>query len=223
MLVIAISGACRSCEILNLKLENIKVNDDNIIINITETKNSIERTFLVTNNICTINFITLFKKYLSLRPPHVNHSRFFLSYKQQKCTVQPIGINTIAKIPSIIAKYLAKPEPHNFTGHCFRRTSATLLVNEGGDLIQLKKHGGWKSTKVAEGYVDKSTVLQRSTANLILQGQHQSTASTSLTSDTAINLNKSNVLTGNHPMISISDNCNVTINIYNNNSLNDNN
>lgn len=36
-----------------------------------------------------------------------------------------------------------------------RRNSATLLVGAGGDLIQLKKHGGQRSSKVAEGYIDE--------------------------------------------------------------------
>ena len=63
-------------------------------------------------------------------------------------------MNYIAKVPQNIAQYLGLPEPCKYKGHCFRRSSATLLVNGGGDILQLKKHGGWKSTNVAEGYID---------------------------------------------------------------------
>ncbi|KAJ3654686.1 hypothetical protein Zmor_013859 [Zophobas morio] len=43
-----------------------------------------------------------------------------------------------------------------YTGHSFRRSSATLLVNAGGDITSLKRHGGWESTKVAESYIQES-------------------------------------------------------------------
>lgn len=45
---------------------------------------------------------------------------------------------------------------HSGIGHSFRRTSATLLADAGADLFTLKRHGGWKSNSVAEGYVDNS-------------------------------------------------------------------
>ena len=37
-----------------------------------------------------------------------------------------------------------------------RRSSATMLVDSGGDLTELKRHGGWKSSQVAEGYIENS-------------------------------------------------------------------
>ena len=61
---------------------------------------------------------------------------------------------------------LSAPQPNSRyfwvpprTGHSFRRTSATLLVDGGGDLTHLtdlKRHGGWKSSTVAEGYINES-------------------------------------------------------------------
>ena len=39
---------------------------------------------------------------------------------------------------------------------CLRRTSATFLVDSGGDITTLKRHGGWKSSSVAEGYIEES-------------------------------------------------------------------
>ena len=55
-----------------------------------------------------------------------------------------------------IAKFLSLENPKSYTGHCFRRSSATILVNSGSDLLVLKGHGGWGLTAVAEGYVDDS-------------------------------------------------------------------
>jgi hypothetical protein len=31
-----------------------------------------------------------------------------------------------------------------------------MLVDTGGDITTLKRHGGWKSTEVAEGDIDNS-------------------------------------------------------------------
>jgi integrase len=46
--------------------------------------------------------------------------------------------------------------PELFTGHCFRRTGATILADAGGDTLTVKNFGGWKSTQVMETYVEES-------------------------------------------------------------------
>ena len=58
------------------------------------------------------------------------------------------------QIPSIIASYLKLPDAKLYTGHCMRRTSATLLANSGADLTTVKGLGGWKSRNVAGGYIE---------------------------------------------------------------------
>ncbi|KAJ8914209.1 hypothetical protein NQ315_002836, partial [Exocentrus adspersus] len=63
----------------------------------------------------------------------------FIYYKSGKCTVQPVGIKTFYSI-----------------GHCFRRTSETFLADSGADIQILKRHGGWRSSGVAEAYVEDS-------------------------------------------------------------------
>lgn len=81
---------------------------------------------------------------------------FFLNYQNGKCTKQPVGINKFGTMAKDIAKFLQLPNPELYTGHCFRRSSATILVNAGADLLTLKRHGGWKSSNVAESYIDNS-------------------------------------------------------------------
>lgn len=61
------------------------------------------------------------------------------------------------------AQFLKLPDPLAYTGHCFRRTSATLLVNGGSDILQLKRHGGWKSS-----------IHQKITASQIISGSTSS-------------------------------------------------
>lgn len=65
-------------------------------------------------------------------------------------------------------KSLNFPELHLYTGHCFRRSSATLLVNSGADILSLKRHSGWKPSTVAENYVTESIKDKLHVANKIL-------------------------------------------------------
>ena len=67
-----------------------------------------------------------------------------------------LGKNTLAKYPSEIAEMLGKENPKSFTGHCYRRSAATILADDHGSVIELKSAGGWKSSSIAEGYVAES-------------------------------------------------------------------
>ena len=49
-------------------------------------------------------------------------------------------------------------EPKKYTGHCFRRTAATLLSESGGQLQQIEELGRWRSDAIAQGYIEKSTL-----------------------------------------------------------------
>lgn len=55
-----------------------------------------------------------------------------------------------------IEKYLGLSEADFYTGHSFRRTSATMLADSGADILTLKRHGGWRSDAVAESYIENS-------------------------------------------------------------------
>ncbi|KAJ8909788.1 hypothetical protein NQ315_011198 [Exocentrus adspersus] len=89
-----------------------------------------------------------YHKYLNLRPSNAKSSNLFLNYRNGKCTNQVIGKGTIGRWPL--------KNPVAYTGHSFRRTSAILLANKGEDILGLKRHGGWKSSSTAEGYIEDS-------------------------------------------------------------------
>ena len=74
-----------------------------------------------------------------------------------------------------VALYLNLKYPEKYTGHCYRRSSATLYVDSGGDITGLKRHGGWKSTTVAEGYIDESAQNKIMTADTITKQLMNST------------------------------------------------
>ncbi|KAJ8911540.1 hypothetical protein NQ315_012793 [Exocentrus adspersus] len=122
---------------------------------IPDTKTNISRSFTVMEEAFSVNAIEMCRKYISLRPKAAGR-RFFLRYVDGKCATQHVGINTISKTFSKVASFLGLPDPESFTGHGMRRSSATLLANAGGDITTVKCHGGWKSTTVAENYIEES-------------------------------------------------------------------
>ena len=96
------------------------------------------------------------KKYMSLRPSDSFSDRFFINYKESKCTRQPIGRHKIGEVPQIIASYLQLSDAKRYTGHCFRTTSATLLSDSGANMQIIKQLGKWRSGMIAQGYIENS-------------------------------------------------------------------
>ncbi|KAJ8975441.1 hypothetical protein NQ317_014199 [Molorchus minor] len=133
ILIMVISGALRRDELVKMAIEDIQEENAVIIVTVPDTKTDKKRIFTVTN----IHFIRIYRKYAALRPKPkhiVNNRRIFLRYVNGKCTSQVVGVHTIGKVPSMIARYLRLPNPETYTGHCFRRSSATLLANTGADM-----------------------------------------------------------------------------------------
>ncbi len=164
VLIMGYFGGCRTQELLNMKLSDIEDRDKVMVVSIPDSKTGIPRKFTIVDEDEFIA-LTLLKFYMSLRPKGIG--RFFLNYRQNRCTSQPIGKNTFGKIPSKIASYLKLPDPSSFTGHCLRRTSATALADAGATMTNLKRHGGWKSSTVAEGYLADSIELKNQTARML--------------------------------------------------------
>lgn len=119
-------------------------------------------------------WMEIVKKYLNIRPTP-DMSKLFISIRNGKATRQNIGHNTIGQMPKKIAMYLNLQNPGTYTGHSFRRTSATILASSGGNTLQLKQHGGWKSSTVAEGYVEDSLAVKKNIARMV-QGSSSSTS-----------------------------------------------
>lgn len=123
-----VAGACRRDELVNMTVDDIQDHGTIIIVKIPDNKSGGHRSFTVTSgeghSFCPL---TVIRKYIALRPPHTKTRRLFLYYKDGKCTIQTVGINTLAKIPSHIAQYLNLPEPSRYTGYCFKRSSVKSM------------------------------------------------------------------------------------------------
>jgi integrase len=145
--IIGLSVACRCDELKNMTIDDIQDTQSVLIINIPDSKTGKSRA--VKNELANnLNLTEIYRKYVSLRSPLTEHRRLFVNCQKGKCTVQPVGINKFAKVPAIIANYLKILDASSYTGHCWRRTSASLLVDAGANLLTLKSHGGWKSSAV---------------------------------------------------------------------------
>lgn len=150
-----VNGVCRSQELLNVTTDNIKIQEDVIIVKLPDTKTKIQRSFVITDL-----FYDIMKKYMDIRPKDMNTKRFLLHYKHKKCTRQVLGKNKICSVAKQIAIFLKLPNPQDYTGHCFRRTSAAILADSGANL----------TTIVAEDYLETSmnidgTIIQEKKEN----------------------------------------------------------
>ncbi|XP_071573031.1 uncharacterized protein [Temnothorax nylanderi] len=191
--IFGICGACRREELTKINIQDIEDKQSILLIKIPITKNNKPRSFVVTEE-----FYSVYKKYISLRPKNVQTSRFFLNYQKGKCTHQPIGINKFGRMPAIIAKYLNLSDPDSYTGHTFRRTSATLLADSGADILTLKRHGGWKSNTVAEGYIEDSFNNKKKICNQITSTIVNNNSVNQQTSETSIDKPSTSTMCNNN-------------------------
>lgn len=169
--ILGVAGACRTDELYKMKISDLEFRDDIALVKVPDTKTNIRRSFVVSNDAeSTIPYVQLLKKYIDARPKNAQDSRLFYRYDKGRCVNQVIGKHTICKVPRNIAKFLKLKDEKLYTGHSFRRTSATLLANSSGDILDLKRHGGWKSSAVAEGYIADSHVKKVEISKKILKG-----------------------------------------------------
>lgn len=183
---------------------------------IPNTKTKVSREFFVTSGgIEGVNMVETIRKYLDLRPNHADHGRFFVGYRGGNCIKLPVGINTFGSMPKKIASFLNLPDPQEYTGHCFRRSSTSLLADSGADLLTMKRHGGWRSNTVCEGYIETSIGNKKRIASKILGDDVTDTeATTSACNQNLRIVNKNaNQLTSSGINLSKCKNC--IIKIYN--------
>ena len=149
--ITGLAGACRPEELCNMHMKDITIQDDIIIVNIPHTKNATSSKFVITE----LLWIKIVKKYFTNRPSP-DMPKVLIGFRGGKPVKQNIGHNTISNTPNKIAKFLQLEHPELYTGHSLRRSSATMLAECGGDTLSLKRLGGWKSSAVAEGYIEES-------------------------------------------------------------------
>ncbi|KAJ8914223.1 hypothetical protein NQ315_003586 [Exocentrus adspersus] len=160
VLIMGYFGGCRTQELLNMKIVDIEDRHSVIVVNVPESKTGALKKFTVVDD-KEFSALPLLRRYTYILAP-CRYRKIFLSFRPNRCISQPIGKNMFGKIPSKIAVYLGLPNPSSYTGHCLRCTSATALADAGASSrTNLKRHGGWKSSTVAEGYLEESIALKK--------------------------------------------------------------
>lgn len=127
-------GACGKDELYKMQVTDIKDLASEVIVKVPTTKTKRPRMFTITGQ-----FYEIFKKYAALRPENTVDSSFFLNYQQGKCNVQKLGKNKLGNMGKRIASYLRLPNPELYTGNCFRRSSATILIDSGVSMRSVKR------------------------------------------------------------------------------------
>ena len=136
ILIFGICGCLRCDELTNMKVDDVEDLGDKYLVSINNNKNDYAGQFII-----GIFFYQKIKKYILLRPVDQFSDRFFIHYQRGKCTRQNIGRHKIGEVPEKIATYLQLPNPKRYTGHCFRRMSATLLFESGANMQMVKQLG----------------------------------------------------------------------------------
>jgi integrase len=167
--VMGIFGGLRRDELVKLNVDNVDDRGAVVVVKIRDTKTGGQKSFTIIEEE-EMNALSFLRKYTSLRPKITKERRYFLGYRNGRCISQVVGKNSFGSVPSKIAKYLGYVDAKAFTGHCLRRTSATLLVDAGGDMLTLKRHGQWKSDTVASGYIEESMASKNKISRLIGTG-----------------------------------------------------
>uniref|UniRef100_A0A1Y1NDN0 Uncharacterized protein n=1 Tax=Photinus pyralis TaxID=7054 RepID=A0A1Y1NDN0_PHOPY len=128
--IMGVVGACHTGELHKIKFKDIDLKDDVAIVRILETRNTIRRSFIITNNSeGSSDWLKLLQTYMKLRPYNAVDERLFFRYERGRCVNQVVGRNTISKVPREIAKYLKLDNVYEYTGRAFRKSSATFLSN----------------------------------------------------------------------------------------------
>ncbi|KAJ6643505.1 hypothetical protein Bhyg_08467 [Pseudolycoriella hygida] len=193
-------GGLRSAEIINLTTDNVEDNGNEIVVVIPDSKTKDSKFFTVDGEMAKI-----IRQYSKLRPDNVPTRRFFLQYRNGKCTRQVMGKNTIAKVPKDVAEFLGLPNHLTFTRHGLRRTSTTILADTGVGIETLKRHGPWKGNSVCEGYIQNSLTHKRKIGRLITNAINlPSTSNADETDSSAPEIKKIAVNTGTFSQIRIS-------------------
>jgi integrase len=191
MAIVAFLGCLRGCELANIELPHLEeVNDGVMVTTIRfKTTNKASR-FLIPFIVSNQDFSPArnLLVYTSLVTPWLNSKKLVRLWPRPTkmgFSAQFRGKNHLGNVAKKIAVFLGL-NPDKFTGHSFRRSSATAAADWGISLINLKRLGGWKSDAVATSCVDHSLAATKEAASLLLptkQGESASALNDDVTAD----------------------------------------
>jgi integrase len=175
------SFARRSTEILGLKFEHVTrsieegTGEMKIIISYqrTKVKGVPERSNALITGALEVKILNEYEATFPMIDRQRNHFRKLIPTANGvgiKGTLANIGHNTAAKTARRIATTLGLPNPELYTGHTFRRSTATICAEAGMQLAAIKQVTGHKSDTVAQRYIDHSDHMKQGAADVLSFG-----------------------------------------------------
>lgn len=203
-------GCLRCDDLSKLCWEHLQWKDEGCWVSLFERKTGVvENThrFLMpkaaSEDICPVLITQMFKT-----ASHMETGRIFRTIKHNKFRDTPKGIHKLRLIPKAIASFLELEHSEKYTGQCFRRSSATALADSGETRVNLKRHGGWKSDSVVEGYMHDSKKLRTDIALKLAEESSTAAVSAREPSNSSISSTATNA-----PVVYNFTNCsNLTLN-----------
>ncbi|XP_037043342.1 uncharacterized protein LOC119079498 isoform X1 [Bradysia coprophila] len=135
--VFAMCVSTRSDTLTNIKMEQVTDNGTDILVRVPNAATKQIK-------VCTIRgkLVDFVRKYMRLRPIALATRRFFIQYRDNRCSAQHIGKHAIAKMPQKIAEFLGWPESEIMGGLSFRRISDSITANARMKHISQEKSVG---------------------------------------------------------------------------------
>jgi len=166
--LIGVFGLARSADMVYLTVADVRTCDDGWSVELHRAKqvSADSMQHIIVPRIANVDIDELLSAYLHAIGPGTNE-RFWRRWRSSKFTREPLGINTIKKVPKDVATTLGL-DASLYSGHSFRCTGATLLADAGGTIEDIKRSGFWKSDTVARRYIRVTTQQQRRTAQLLV-------------------------------------------------------
>lgn len=168
-LLLGIFGGLRSEEFCEIQFGDITELEGNLKVNLGHRKTdqaSVGTTFFITqsasNTTCPIYYYGLYKKEFDVPEGFV-----FRQIKNGKITKQKRGKTYFYELPKRIATFLKLEAPEKYTGHAIRRTATTWLAERGASSSVIQNFGGWKSSSIAQEYIDDSDSIRTTIAEKI--------------------------------------------------------
>ncbi|KAJ8984404.1 hypothetical protein NQ317_003987, partial [Molorchus minor] len=144
-------GSLLRKELLDLESNDVRDMDDFFLFTVRYTKNKVDRNFKIVSTLS--RYSESMCHYEKLRPLIQN---FLLNTLTENVLDIQWGKICLVYFHGKLAAFLKLENETSYTGHCFRRTSTSLLADSGAKIDVLKRHERWKSSNVVEGYVESS-------------------------------------------------------------------
>lgn len=170
-----VTGALRKSELSQIRFCDVTIHSDHLMVHVFSSKTDRAgngRNFFLLQDIdnpwkCPLKLYSGYLIALGENPSP--NERIWRQYRtaSKGFTRQVHGKNYFSTLPRKIAEFLKLDNPKSYTGHAFRRSGATAAVDNGIDMLNLKRLGGWKSDSVAEGYIGESEVSKKRIATAI--------------------------------------------------------